>query len=194
EHLLVRDFRGLGELADRGRAAQLDRLLLEQPRELDVELLQTTGHPHRPAAVAEMPLDLADDVRRGVGGQLNPAVEVEPVDRLDQPDRADLDEIFELLAAVRVAPRERADERHVLLDQLLTGCEVALLVIPAEENLVALLRHCAVSTRWTRFSSSIQSPSSRSTAANRSTTVSSTRRRPTPPSSRSSSARSAPGR
>ena len=46
-------------------------------------------------------------------------LEVEAVDRLDQPDRADLDEVLELLAAVRVAPGERADERHVLLDQLL---------------------------------------------------------------------------
>src|SRR4029450_9050794 len=116
------------------------------------QLLETTGHAHGPAAVAEVTLDLADDVRRRVGGQLDSAVEVEPVDRLDQTDRADLDEIFELLAAVRVAPRERADGRHVLLDQLLTSCEVALLVIPAEENLVALLRHCAVSTRRTRFS------------------------------------------
>jgi len=55
-----------------------------------------------------VPLDLADDVRRRVGRQLDAPVEVEAVDRLDQADGADLDEILELLAAVRVG---RASER-----------------------------------------------------------------------------------
>src|SRR5262249_19003527 len=194
EDLLLRDLGGLRKLGDRGGAPQLDGLLLEQPRELDVQLLQAARHADGPAAVAEVALDLADDVRRGVGGQLDAAVDVEPVDRLDEPDRADLDEIFELLTAVRVAPGQRAHERHVLLDQLLAGCEITLLVIPPEKDLVALLRHGAVSDRRTRFSSSIHSPSSRSTAVNPSTTVSSTRRKPTPSSSRSSSARRAPER
>jgi hypothetical protein len=39
--------------------------------------------------------DLADDVRRRVRRQLDAAIEVESVDRLDQPDRADLNEILE---------------------------------------------------------------------------------------------------
>jgi hypothetical protein len=56
-------------------------------------------------------LDLADDVRRRVGGQLDAAIDVEAVDRLDQPDATDLDKVFELLAAVRVTARKRADER-----------------------------------------------------------------------------------
>jgi hypothetical protein len=86
-------------------------------------------------------LDLADDVRRRVGGELDAAVEVEAVDRLDQADAADLDEILELLAAVAVAPRQRADEREVLLDELLSRGEVALLVVAAEEDLVGLARH-----------------------------------------------------
>src|SRR5207248_3043911 len=102
---------GLGELGDRRRTAELDGQLLDQPRDLDVQLLQSAGHANRPALVAEMTLDLADDVRSRVGGQLDAAVEVEPVDRLDQADRADLDEIVELLAPVRVPPRQRADER-----------------------------------------------------------------------------------
>src|SRR6266700_915452 len=88
-----------------------------------------------------MALDLADDVRRRVRRQLDAAGEVEAVDRLDQADRADLDEILELLAAVRVAPRERADERHVLLDQLLARGQVALLVVAAEKLAVVALRH-----------------------------------------------------
>src|SRR5437868_308108 len=104
-----------------------------------------------------MPLDLADDVRRRVGRQLDAAVEVEPVDRLDQPDRADLDEILELLAAIRVAPRQRAHERHVLLDQLLARLEIAVLVVAAQENLVGLAHPTPPSSDCTRFVSSTQS-------------------------------------
>ena len=90
-----------------------------------------------------MPLDLADDVRRRVRRELDAAVEVEAVDRLDQPDRADLDEVVELLAAVRVTPRERAHERHVLLDQLLARLKVAFLVVAAQQDLVVDPRHHA---------------------------------------------------
>ena len=88
-----------------------------------------------------MALDLADDVRRRVRRQLDAAVDVEAVDRLDQADAADLDEVVELLAAIGVAPRERAHEREVLLDQLLARGEVALLVVAAEQRLVGNARH-----------------------------------------------------
>src|SRR5205814_3908686 len=97
------------------------------------QLLQAARHAHGPTLVAEVTLDLADDVRRRIGRELDAAAEVEAVDRLDQPDRADLDEILELLAAVGVATRERSNQRHVLLDQLLARCEVALLVVAAQE-------------------------------------------------------------
>src|SRR5581483_10643928 len=127
-----------------------------------------------PAAVAEVALDLADDVRRRVGRQLDAAVEVEAVDRLDQADRADLDEILELLAPERVAPRERAHERHVLLDQLLARLQVALLVVAAEQDLVVGPRHQAAAA----FVSSTHAPPSRSSISNVSTTVSRTRRSP----------------
>src|SRR5919204_24393 len=49
---------------------------------------------------------------------------------------ADRFERVELLAVVRVAPRQRAHKRHVLLDQLLAGLEVALLVVTPQENFV----------------------------------------------------------
>src|SRR3954468_6283078 len=142
EHLLFLDAGALRELRDRRRAAELDGQLLDEPRQLHVQLLQAARHAHRPALVAEVPFDLADDVRRRVRRQLDAAVEIEAVDRLDQPDRADLNEILELLAAVRVPPRERAYERHVLLDQLLARGDVALLVI-APEELAVVTRHAA---------------------------------------------------
>ena len=47
---------------------------------------------HRPPTVTKMASNLADDRRHGVRGELDAAIELEPVDRLDEPDRADLDE------------------------------------------------------------------------------------------------------
>src|SRR5712691_7631386 len=192
EHLLLLDPGRLRQLGDRRRAAELDGQLLDEARELDVELLEPARDADRPALVAEVALDLADDVRRRIGRQLDAAVEVEAVDRLDQPDRADLDEVLELLAAVAVAARERADERHVLLDQLLARGQVALLVVAAEEDLVALLGHrlSTLGRGSTCFVSSTQLPPSRAVTSTRSTTVSSTRLRPTSlPEARSSSLR-----
>ena len=141
EHQLLLDARGLRELRDRRRPAELDGLVLDDLRQLDVELLEAARNAHRPALVAEVALDLADDVRRRVGRQLDSAVDVEAVDRLDQADAADLDEIVELLAAIGVAAGERADEGQVLLDQLLPGGEIAFLVVAAEQRLVGRAGH-----------------------------------------------------
>ena len=141
EHRLLLDAGGFRQLGDRRGASVLDGEILDQLRELHVQLLEAPRDAYRPALVAEVALDLADDVRGRVGRQLDAAVEVEAVDRLDQPDTADLDEIVELLAAVAVAPGQRADEREVLLDQLLARTQVALLVIAAEEDPVRLARH-----------------------------------------------------
>ncbi len=108
-----------------------------------------------------MTLDLSDDVRRRVGRQLHATLEVEAVDRLDQPDRADLNEILELLAAVRIAARERAHERHVLLDQLLARGEVPLLVVLAQQDLVVDTGHGT----GVRFDSSTHELPSRSSTS-----------------------------
>src|SRR5581483_1360876 len=188
EHLFLRRAGRLRELRNRRRAAELHRQLLHQPRELHVQLLQAARDAHRPALVAEMALDLADDVRRRVRRQLDAALEVEPVDRLDQPDRPDLNEILQLLAAVGIAPREGAHERHVLLDQLLARMEVAVFVIATEQDLVVDPRHYAA----VPFESATQELPSRCSTSIVSVTVSSTRRSPSSVPSRSSSARESP--
>src|SRR5581483_6408981 len=192
QDLLLLDRRRSRELRDRRRAPQLHGQLFHQTRQLDVQLLEAARDAHGPAAVAEVPLDLADDVRRRVGRQLDAAGQVEAVDRLDQADRADLDQVVELLAAVRVAPRERADERHVLLDQPLARREIAALVVPPQQLPVSLVpphRLPYLGIRSTRFRSSTQQPSPRSSTSTPSVTVASTRPRPRCASS-SSSARS----
>ena len=114
DHLFLVGAGRLGELGDGRRAAQLGRQLVEHAREADAQLLEAARDVHRPRLVAEVPPDLADDRRHGVARELDAAVDVEPVDGLDQPERADLDEVLERLAATRVAVRERPHERHEL--------------------------------------------------------------------------------
>ena len=129
-----------------------------------------------------MALDLADDRRRRVGRQLEAAVGVEAVDRLDQADRADLDEILELLAAPVVAAGQRADERQVLLDQLVARGLVAFLVVaPKQLAVVAppLLRHA--SSPVTPLRRRTQAAPSRPSISYPDVVASSSRARPTAP-------------
>ena len=86
-----------------------------------VQLLQRARHADGPALVAEVALDLADHVGRGVGGERHLAVQLEAVDRLDQADRAHLLDVLQRLAAAGVAAGQRAHERQVALDQLARG-------------------------------------------------------------------------
>jgi hypothetical protein len=76
-----------------------------------------------------VPLDLAVDRGNREGRKINTPVELEPVDRVDQSDRADLDKVLELLAPAHVAPRELPHEWEVLLDQSVARGRVATLVI-----------------------------------------------------------------
>ena len=90
-------------------------------RDLHPQLLEPPRHPDRPALVAEVALDLADDRRGGVRRELDAALGLEPVDRLDQPDRADLDQVLEGLAAVAEAAGAVLDQREVEVDQVVAG-------------------------------------------------------------------------
>ena len=102
-----------------------------------------------------MPPQLADDGRKHVGDQLDVSIEVEAVDRLDQPDRGDLDEIVELLAAPGVPSRERPDERHEVQDQVVAGLRVAVLAPGAQKRApVEIRRGCRSRTRQGRDASS----------------------------------------
>src|SRR5438093_764889 len=131
----------------------------------------TARDAHGPALVAEVALDLPDDVRRRVSGQLDTPVDVETVDRLDQPDRADLDEVIELLASIRVPPRERTDERHVPLDQLLARLQVAILVVAAKQHLVRLAERLPPFALLGRLVSSTHCEPSRSSISTESQTA-----------------------
>src|SRR5438552_3058548 len=82
--------------------------------------------PRRSAAIAEMTLDLAEDVRHGERRQLDAPFGLIPVDGLDQADSPDLNEILQLLSPMHVTPRERLDERELFFDQPLSQLEVAV--------------------------------------------------------------------
>jgi hypothetical protein len=79
--------------------------------------------------VAQLP----DDRRHGVRAEVRPAVLTEPVDGLDQPDGADLDEIVERLGGPGEATGERMDERQVLFDDARPGAPIASPVVGGQE-------------------------------------------------------------
>ena len=92
------------------------------------QLLHRSRHSYRPTLVPDMALDLADDVRNRKRGQLAPAPMVETVDRVDEPDRAGLEQVV-VVAAALVATRERLDQREVQLDEPLARGDIAVLSI-----------------------------------------------------------------
>src|ERR1700694_5916624 len=98
--------------------AELHRQLLDRAVDAQVEFMEPARHFDRPAFVTEIPLDLADDRRRRIGGELDSALEIEAVDRFEQTDRADLDEVVERLAAVRELDREITHQIEVRDDEL----------------------------------------------------------------------------
>jgi hypothetical protein len=86
--------------------------------------------------VAEVAPDLADDRRDRIREERAPALGVEAVDRLHEPDRARLDEILDRLARAPVAPRELPDEREVPLDETRARGRIAALAQEAQVGLV----------------------------------------------------------
>src|ERR687896_1726857 len=89
-----------------------------------MQLLKSPRHPNGPPLVAEVALELSDDGRCCVGRELDLPLEIEPLDRLQQTDGADLDEVLKQLAAVAKAPREELHQPYVLIDKHLPVLEL----------------------------------------------------------------------
>ena len=127
-------------------AGQLDDLLVHAQR----QLLQAAGHAHRPRAVAEVAPDLAQDGRHGVAGERDVAAEVEAIDRLDEPQTGDLEEIVEGLPAALVAARQPAREGQEALHEPVTVDRVAPLHIALKQRPVGAQAPRIISSRTHR--------------------------------------------
>jgi len=135
DHLFLLRPGRLGKLGNRGRASELVRELVEDAREADAQLLQAPRDVHRPGLVPEVAPNLADDRRHRVARELDAAIDIEPVDGLDQSEGADLHQILEWLAATRIAIGERSDEWHELEERLIAGSPITFPVIRAEKRI-----------------------------------------------------------
>ncbi|CAL2058343.1 protein of unknown function [Streptomyces murinus] len=117
QHLLLGEVHQGGQLGDRRIPVQAAGQLLPRLGQLHPQLLEPPRDMHRPGGVAEEPLDLTDDVRQREGGELHLAGQLEPVDGLDQPDHAGLDDVLHVVAAAPETAGREPHQRHVHLDQ-----------------------------------------------------------------------------
>src|SRR5207248_1567443 len=99
--------------------------------------------PHEPALVGQGMGDCAADAPARVGRERGATLGIEAVDRVEQPDRAFLDEIVEREAEVAIAERDALHESDVQLDDPLPGPSVAGACGPQEPPLVEPVRRPA---------------------------------------------------
>src|SRR6266540_2085640 len=93
EHVLLGDAGAFGNLGRRRRPALLLAESADDATELEMQLLHASRHPDGPPAVAEVSLQLPQDRRGGEGRELEAAGGVEALDRLEQADERDLDQV-----------------------------------------------------------------------------------------------------
>jgi hypothetical protein len=92
---------------------------------------------NRPDVISEVPSQLAQNGRHGVGGERLPARRVETVDRLHEAQVGDLEQIVEWLAAAPIPQRQRTREWHEPLHELLANGVVAGFGKAAQEQVLA---------------------------------------------------------
>ena len=134
----------MGERPSRFESASVSRLTRERA------LLEVARHVQRPALVAEVALELAEDGGRGVARELRAAAGLEAVDGLDQAEARDLEQIVERLVGVAVAQREIAGQRQEALHELFPGGEITFEVVTNQELPLGLPRCVAVAILATR--------------------------------------------
>jgi hypothetical protein len=81
-------------------------------------------------------LELAEDGRHRERGEGGRPVRLEPVDRLQETERRDLDQVVERLAAALVPTRELTREWQKAFDEGFAGRLVAVAVVPLEQPAV----------------------------------------------------------
>jgi hypothetical protein len=81
-----------------------------------------------------MPAQLPDDRRHGIRAEVVASILAEPVHGLDEPDRADLDEVVDRFERAGEATGERMDEGQVLLDHPRARPMVASAVVRRQQG------------------------------------------------------------
>ena len=128
----------LREFARSRRAAELGAEAARLRIDLDLEFLDRARDVNRPAEVAEVALELADDRRDGKRRERQAALDVVAIDRLQQRVRRDLLEIV-ALGMTLIAAREVTRQRQEPSGQLRSDSRVAITLV-AEEQLRLLER------------------------------------------------------
>jgi hypothetical protein len=93
-------------------------------------------------------LELAEDRRDGEGRERRLTRRIEAVDRLQEPERGDLDEIVEVLATALIATGELAGERQEALHERLAGRLIAGVRALQQEPIGTGPRSPALRIRW----------------------------------------------
>ncbi len=155
EHVLDGDVEALGELGRGRQPPQLLGQLCRRRVDAHRQLLQAAGQTHGPDVIAEVPAQLAEDRRHRVRRKGLSSLRVEPVDRLDQSQPGDLDQVVERLGLAPVAHGERARQRHEPRDHLLAQLRRRLGGIPAQQSQIRLdTRFACAAARRRRHSTS----------------------------------------
>jgi hypothetical protein len=140
QHLLLGGLDPLGDLANRWGVTELGRQLGRCPLDPEDPLLDVARHMHRPATVPEMALELAENRGDGESREGSATLGIEPIDRLDEPNARNLDQVVEWLGSSRVPGRQPPGERHEPVDQLLSdGRRAVLGESPQELSLIGEL-------------------------------------------------------
>ena len=125
QHVGLADLEQLGDLGYRRRALELVAELRDRALDRADALLEAARHPQRPDAVAEVAAQLAEDRRPGEGRERDAALGVEALERRDEAEAGDLDQVLARLDPAAVAHREAAGEGQEAADELLAGVLVA---------------------------------------------------------------------
>jgi hypothetical protein len=112
DDLLDGDAGAVGDLPARRRSSEFAFELVARALDVERALLQFAWDSDEPALVAEVALQFAGDGRDREGRERDLAGGVEAVDRVQQPDRGDLDEVVAEVTVAVIASREMTRQRE----------------------------------------------------------------------------------
>ena len=123
-----------GELVRRRRPAEPRGELLARRGEPHARLVQPPRQPDGRRPVAQVALHLPGDGGDRERHELLTALRVEPLDRVQQPDGAGLDQVVVLGPAAVVAVGEGLDQGHVQLDETSPRALIPILAVGGQQS------------------------------------------------------------